>query len=384
MGRMPALAVACEFAVPHDAVGRRRGGWMPELNGPVRRMPARIALAGAVLIGGYMAVAEAYASLPHTGAPGSRSPASVAVSAGDTLTTPGAETGAPAPAPAPESDADISGTPRYSERDLATIELLDRLSERGAAGFSGSLRASVMLPAEYAPVSMVSTEAGVNTLVDPRSGAEHSLITLVPFAAKSGRTTLDGYRMGFWPAERGAGLAHGELPDGFIKVTEENQHTRVSDNFVLRDFLTKDQFDTWPKYLVLSLDLVDKLELMLVELREMGYDARRLHVMSGFRTPQYNAGGEGRASNSRHQYGDAADVFVDNGNAGRMDDLNGDGRVNLADARIIVQAAERVEQKYPSLVGGIGAYAANSAHPPFVHVDTRGTRARWGEGGGAQ
>src|SRR5690606_25622117 len=266
----------------------------------------------------------------------------------------------------------------YTAHELATIDLFERLSARGATGNSGALRASMALPSEFRTASNPLADASVNLLVDPRDGNEHSLITLVPFAAKAGSATLDGYRIGFWPGERGAGTAAGELPDGFIRVTRENRDTPLSENFKLGDFLTKDQPDVWPKYLVLSMDLVDKLELMLVELREMGYDAQRFHVMSGFRTPQYNAGGEGRASNSRHQYGDAADVFVDNGNVGRMDDLNGDGRVNLADARIIVEAAERVERKYPSLVGGIEAYAANSAHPPFVHVDTRGTRARWG------
>jgi uncharacterized protein YcbK (DUF882 family) len=28
-------------------------------------------------------------------------------------------------------------------------------------------------------------------------------------------------------------------------------------------------------------------------------------------------------------------------------------------------------------VGGIGIYPATSAHGPFVHIDARGTRARW-------
>jgi uncharacterized protein YcbK (DUF882 family) len=39
---------------------------------------------------------------------------------------------------------------------------------------------------------------------------------------------------------------------------------------------------------------------------------------------------------------------------------------------------ERVERAHPSLVGGIGIYKGTSAHAGFVHVDVRGTRARWG------
>ncbi len=27
--------------------------------------------------------------------------------------------------------------------------------------------------------------------------------------------------------------------------------------------------------------------------------------------------------------------------------------------------------------GGMGFYPGTAAHPPFVHVDVRGTRARW-------
>jgi hypothetical protein len=77
-------------------------------------------------------------------------------------------------------------------------------------------------------------------------------------------------------------------------------------------------------------------------------------------------------------YGDAADVAIDNDGSGRMDDLNGDGRVTVADARIIAEAAQRVELRHPHLVGGIGVYPPTAAHSGFVHIDARGYRARWG------
>jgi hypothetical protein len=209
-----------------------------------------------------------------------------------------------------------------------------------------------------------------------------AFITLVPFHEKiAGR--IGSYRVGFWPGELGRALAGKYAnPRGFIRVTPDNQLTYVSEHFRLRDFLTHDQVRVWPKYLVLDEALVDKLELVIDTLRAQGYDVRRLHVMSGFRTPQYNAGGgdpRGRADLSRHQYGDAADVWVENG-AGRMADLNRDGRIDTQDAAIVADAAERVERAHPELVGGIGIYRANSAHGPFVHIDTRGTRARWGHG----
>jgi hypothetical protein len=63
-----------------------------------------------------------------------------------------------------------------------------------------------------------------------------------------------------------------------------------------------------------------------------------------------------------------------------MDDLNRDGRVNMADTRVILAAIERVEKKYPDLVGGTGLYHSNGSHGAFAHVDVRGSRARWVNG----
>jgi uncharacterized protein YcbK (DUF882 family) len=185
------------------------------------------------------------------------------------------------------------------------------------------------------------------------------------------------YRIGNWPAEG----RNRDLPDGFIEVTRENQDTHLSEHFRLRDFLTKDQANVWPKYLVIREALIDKLELVIDDLNVRGYAVRRVKVLSGFRTPQYNAQGVGRggrARDSRHQYGDAADIFIDNDGDDRMDDLNGDGRSDTRDIRVVIESVERVERAHPELTGGVGLYRSTSAHGPFVHVDARGARARWG------
>jgi hypothetical protein len=83
-------------------------------------------------------------------------------------------------------------------------------------------------------------------------------------------------------------------------------------------------------------------------------------------------------------YGDAADLFIDSDGDGVLDDLNHDGRVNINDTRVIEAAVNRVEAAHPELVGGTGVYPAASGHGPFIHIDTRGYRARWigGPGGG--
>lgn len=215
-----------------------------------------------------------------------------------------------------------------------------------------------------------------------RPVADFSLITMRPFGEKaSGR--IGSYMIGSWPGESGRRMkARYENPRGFIEVTLENRDTRVSQHFRLRDFLTKGQENVWPKYLVLEPRLVDKLELTIIELEKAGVRVEHMAVMSGFRTPSYNAGGgntAGRADLSRHMYGDAADVFVDNDRNGTLDDISRDGRVDTRDAKVMADAAERVERAHPELVGGVGTYKACCGHGPFIHVDTRGYRARWSE-----
>ena len=210
--------------------------------------------------------------------------------------------------------------------------------------------------------------------------ADFSVITLRPATEKKGGK-LGLYFIGNWPsARKGRPGVNYDPPAGFIEVTRETQNTQLSDHFRLKDFFPHDQQNVWPKYIVIDTKLIDKLELVLSELQSRGVDPRGVRVMSGFRTPQYNSGvGDtgGRASLSRHMYGDAADIFIDNDGNGAMDDLNKDGRVNIADAVVVREAAARVERAHPSLIGGIGVYSATSAHGPFTHIDTRGYSARW-------
>ncbi|HVF40997.1 MAG TPA: D-Ala-D-Ala carboxypeptidase family metallohydrolase [Gemmatimonadaceae bacterium] len=206
-----------------------------------------------------------------------------------------------------------------------------------------------------------------------------SVISLKPAAAKQkGRIGL--YYIGNWPTKGAKMSPRYAPPSGFIEVTRETQNTLLSDHFRLRDFLPHDQANVWPKYVVVDLKLIDKMELVLEDLESRGIPSKGVRVMSGFRTPQYNSGvGDtgGRASLSRHMYGDAADIFIDNDGNGSMDDLNKDGRVNIGDSRVILAAVNRVEAAHPSLIGGCGVYSGNSAHGPFTHIDTRGHPARW-------
>jgi hypothetical protein len=213
------------------------------------------------------------------------------------------------------------------------------------------------------------------------------VLTLTPLSARrNGRIGL--YYIGAWPTE-GARAARPNYapPRGLIEVTRETQDTPMSEHLRVRDFLTHDQQHVWPKYVVIDPRNVDKIELVLADLAARGIPARGVHVMSGFRTPQYNRGGgdpSGRAGMSRHMYGDAADLWIDNDGDGQMDDLNRNGRHDLGDAQLVCAAVDRVERAHPELVGGCGHYPGNGAHGPFTHIDARGYRARWvgsGDGG---
>jgi len=244
-------------------------------------------------------------------------------------------------------------------------------SKGGVAESAGTLRA----PAQVGIWKLAINAANA---IKPLAG--FSVITLRPAAEERGGR-LGLYYIGNWPAARQIrpGIVY-QPPSGFIEVTPETQNTQLSEHFKLKDFLPHDQQNVWPKYIVLDLKLIDKDELVLADLQQHGVDIRGIRVMSGFRTPQYNAGGgdpRGRAAFSRHMYGDANDIFIDNDGNGAMDDLNHDGRVNIADAQVILDAVNRVERAHPSLIGGCGVYSGTPAHGPFTHIDTRGYPARW-------
>ena len=190
---------------------------------------------------------------------------------------------------------------------------------------------------------------------------------------------LNGYRIGEYPATPLNGNPLYSPPAGFVEVTKDNEDTRVSPHFQLKQFICKeDTTSTYPKYVVLNERLPLKLEMVLEHVNAIGFAADTLHVMSGYRTPFYNHA-IGDVKYSMHQWGSAADIYVDPQNRGRMEDLNHDGRIDAADAKFLYDEIEQLLAKPENrrLQGGMGFYPATAAHPPFVHVDVRGTAARW-------
>jgi uncharacterized protein YcbK (DUF882 family) len=196
--------------------------------------------------------------------------------------------------------------------------------------------------------------------------AEPVVAVIVPYHQKVGGL-LNGYRIGLY---RG----RAEAPDGFLEVHKRDMDMQLTKHLRVRHFITKDrQNDVWPKYVALSPLLLDKIELVIAEVEKGrvtrgGTSALAFGVNSGFRTPAHNATIRRAAGDSRHQYGDAADVVMD---------ANGDGKITMTDGILIALAVERVEDEHPDLAGGLGLYTSARYRTPYVHIDARGRKTRW-------
>lgn len=189
---------------------------------------------------------------------------------------------------------------------------------------------------------------------------------------------LNGYRIDPYPAKPLKGLTIYLPPRGFIEVSDANRNIAISPHFTHGQFISK-QTGGYPKYLVLRPQLLLKLEGLLEAVNAQGTRADGFHIMSGYRTPYYNRLIR-NVDYSRHLWGGAVDIFVDVSPIdGVMDDLNKDGKTDRADAAYLFDIAERYSRGAGrDFIGGLGEYDANTAHGPFVHIDARGYRARWG------
>ena len=212
---------------------------------------------------------------------------------------------------------------------------------------------------------------GAFWLVISRGGVTDTIADLALFVEhpmpNNMATGINGYHMGRWPK-----ASDGMVPRGFIEVPQRLSDFPLSPHLRLSDFVVHDAQDAFPKYLHVREPLLDKIELVVAEIAQMrGRNPAmvKLNVASGFRSPAHNGEISGTAQDSRHMYGDAADIAID---------ANNDGKLTEIDARLVAAAAEVVERKYPDLVGGVGLYiTTEGAGWPYVHIDTRGKRARW-------
>jgi Peptidase M15 len=196
--------------------------------------------------------------------------------------------------------------------------------------------------------------------------SEPTLVVMVPFNRKLG-DWVNNYRIGTYLSERFGGDY--DRPVGFVEVTPTMLDLAITKHLKLSDFVTHDdQGDVWPKYVALNPRLLDKLELIFADLGSHLRPGLAVDMHSGFRSPSHNSQVERSARDSRHQYGDAADLAVD---------ADGDGRITMTDELLVMLAVERVESAHPDLVGGLGLYTSRRYRTPYVHIDARGKRTRW-------
>ncbi|MBN2857676.1 MAG: hypothetical protein JXN63_04675 [Candidatus Delongbacteria bacterium] len=198
----------------------------------------------------------------------------------------------------------------------------------------------------------------------------------VPLSQKKGEY-LNGYRIGNYPLIPLNNDHVYERPKGLIEVTENDLDTRLTPNFILGDFICK-QEGGFPKYVLIREKLLLKLEYLTEILKEKNINISKFKFISAYRTPFYNKL-IGNVKYSRHIYGGAADMYIDEDSDGRMDDLNKDGKLDHGDAQFLFKTIEEHSgaESFMDFIGGLGLYKRTEAHPSFIHIDTRGFKARW-------
>ncbi len=258
-----------------------------------------------------------------------------------------------------EYPLEVHGDP--TELEYAWVRVTDSVGVDSIRGLHSDTLVAPSVPGFYRLALMRGTERRILSGV--------TLAVMVPFEEKR-EGILDGYRIGTFRAERRG--ADASRPDGFVQVLPELVNLPVTQHLRLGSFVAPDGQTTWPRYAALDRRLLDKLELVFQQLSRWRPDTATVQlsvaVNSGFRTPWYNGRVPRAARDSRHQLGDAADVVID---------ANGDGHVTREDANLVAAAVEIVEQSHPDLAGGLGLYVSRRYRQPYVHIDTRGTRARW-------
>lgn len=132
----------------------------------------------------------------------------------------------------------------------------------------------------------------------------------------------------------------GSLQAGKKPQPVEEPHTA---HFTMREWRCKDGTDVPREYWPNLQRAMDKLEVLRTKLGN-----RPITIVSGYRTPAYNAKVDG-AKQSQHMFATAADI-----------------RVSGMAASEVYKIADKVFSD-----GGVGKYST------FTHVDVRGRRARW-------
>ncbi|MEJ2893283.1 D-Ala-D-Ala carboxypeptidase family metallohydrolase [Pseudoalteromonas sp. B5MOD-1] len=222
--------------------------------------------------------------------------------------------------------------------------------------------------AVYAPEN-----AGFYSLVLSNNKTSKRLLVIVKKPFNANNKQLNNYQIGLYPAPY-KGYTQYSAPNGFIEIFKKDLTRQLTPHVQVKNVICK-QVSGFPKYLYVNNDGLMMLEELLTFVQNEGIKVSKFAFISGYRTPHYNRS-IGNGKHSRHQYGDAFDLYIDEDGDGRMDDLNGDGKLTIADVDVLYKVFEKF-QKQSRYNGGIGRYKPASHHGGFVHIDNRGFTARW-------
>ncbi|MFO8055915.1 MAG: hypothetical protein R6V10_01290 [bacterium] len=194
---------------------------------------------------------------------------------------------------------------------------------------------------------------------------------------------LNGFELGEYPEPEET--ARPELykpPEHFYYLDEKVRDCFISKHVKLSD-VGHDVRAGMPQYFALDYDLVVALEEMISELERLELPSRVHYIGGGFISPRSNQVRCGKVSAaaplSRHMWGEAVDFIIDEDpQDGIMDDMNGDGTIDVRDAFFLRDLLSRLAKEGRIKPGGIGVYSPPRNHQVQLHLDVRGIPARWG------
>ncbi|MHC4871700.1 MAG: hypothetical protein ACYTFY_07635 [Planctomycetota bacterium] len=219
------------------------------------------------------------------------------------------------------------------------------------------------------------------------------IICIIPYQASWNRSSpwvleVKDFALGIYPESKKSRLEKiRKYPAQYIpkrlyaRITEKNIDCLLSSSLRVSDMVipTEKTGKRHTFFFPVNYFFLQETDNMLAMLKRNKLPAGALKVLSLFRTPEYNSR-IGSAKFSQHIYANGFDFFFDADNDGMQDDLNGDGKVNLQDAAIIIDTIEEAQHKGALAPGGLGFYyfaKGVNKHRLTFHLDFRGFRAFW-------
>lgn len=180
-------------------------------------------------------------------------------------------------------------------------------------------------------------------------------------------------------------------PSLYYKVTPETFFLNVFDNYRLGDFDLDPHFKdmTYPRYIAVHPKVLKKMDLLKRLMNSEGVKVTKFNIIYLYRSPNYNLTARDKDGNkslksafSSHMYGRAVDFIVDENHDWVIDDLNEDGKIDIADARKLRSYVDMLDnhllKEDRSMVGGAFTYyhhdfweRGDYVQTPYVHMDVR-------------